>query len=52
MANFKELFGKEVCSCGEKGTRILSVHTKIVGFACEKHFEERKQEIALRIKKN
>lgn len=37
MANYNELFSKEVCHCGKKGEYIVSVNTKIIGYACEEH---------------
>lgn len=40
MAKWKDVYGEEICSCGKKGTRIISTNGKITGYACEKHYEE------------
>lgn len=36
MTNYKDLFNKEVCKCGKKGTVIITNGSgKIIGFQCE-----------------
>lgn len=36
MTTYKELFGKEVCSCGKKGVYVVSNGSgKVQGFKCE-----------------
>ena len=46
MVNWKDVFNDETCKCGEKGTNILSLNTKIVGFACDKHHAEEQSKLS------
>lgn len=43
MARWRDVFNDEKCKCGKKGTRIISVNGKVVGFSCEEHYSEEKK---------